>query len=343
MTELIEILLEGLGLSLNDPVKLAKAVKDLSDHYTSELNQETPWSQKNFQVAYTTYFWPLNYLRLKSVFDEAKKREFLSGTHTVIDFGSGMGTAQWLLEQQSSIARYICIEPAKEARSLHQQMLQAMKEVGQVPRLEPEWISEKELSKELLEQSLVLCSYSLNELAEAPKWLNQAGKLMVLEPSTHQAGRKLLELRQSLLAQGYQAWAPCTHQRPCPLLVHSQKDWCHNRVFIDMPPWYRAMEDHLPMTNRSLTLSYLLMAKNEPPALSANIARVIGDTMKEKGKTRQLMCRGPEREFLAWMKKDKVVQEIARGSLIELPHSLVKKSNEIRLTEPVPTLDDPDI
>jgi len=89
------------------------------------------------------------------------------------------------------------------------------------------------------------------------------------------------------------------------------------------------MEEHLPMKNKTLTMSYLLMRKAKPQVISA--ARVVGDTLKEKGKDRQMICRGSEREFLAWMHKNGIAQEIPRGSLVEIPNDLQKVSNELRV------------
>ena len=93
------------------------------------------------------------------------------------------------------------------------------------------------------------------------------------------------------------------------------------------------MEEQLPMKNRTLTTSYLLMRKT--PAQPIHAARVVGDQLKEKGKDRQMICRGTDREFLAWMHKTGLKQEIPRGVLIEIPEGLQKVSNELRVTNPL--------
>ena len=57
----------------------------------------------------------------------------------------------------------------------------------------------------------------------------------------------------------------------------------------------------------------------------------------EKGKTRQSVCRGSDREFLAWfpqrMTKGEAI-ELQRGNLVVLGSELELKSNEIRLKRP---------
>ncbi len=45
-----------------------------------------------------------------------------------------------------------------------------------------------------------------------------------------------------------------------------------------------------------------------------------------------MVCRGTEREFLAWLHKDGKPKEFLRGSLVSL-EKFEKKSNEIRVQE----------
>ena len=87
------------------------------------------------------------------------------------------------------------------------------------------------------------------------------------------------------------------------------------------------------MKNRTLTMSYLLMRKTPPE--KTKMARIVGDLLKEKGKNRQLVCRGPNREFLTWMHKNKLLQEIPRGVLVDIPEDSEKISNEIRIKSPI--------
>ena len=154
---------------------------------------------------------------------------------------------------------------------------------------------------------------------------------MILEPSTSQDGRKLLETRRLLLEKGYSIWAPCTHQLNCPLLTHSKNDWCHDRVHVSSPDWFLELESHLPMKNKTVTTSYLLARKRKAPEFLQKKARLTGDTLEEKGKTRQLICRNEQREFLTWMHKNIEPQTLARGELIDLPQDFEVKSNELRL------------
>ena len=89
------------------------------------------------------------------------------------------------------------------------------------------------------------------------------------------------------------------------------------------------------MRNNTITTSYLLARKKKPSvAASSKRVRLVGDQLPEKGKTRQLICRGENREYLSWMHKNSNPPQLFRGGFFDLPDSesdydLI--SNEIRI------------
>lgn len=320
--------LSDYHLGLDDSKTLAKNVLLLSDYFIKNPELHTPWQEPFAQIAYLTYYLPLNTARLRAVIQEAAKRNFFDGLEQVVDFGAGLATASLSLTETQSL-NYTLVERAKEPQDLIEKYFNYFKP--------DEWLKNFSGSKlKHPEKTLALFSYSLTELNELPAWAYECEAIFIAEPSTQQDGRKLLQLRHSLMEKGYHVWAPCTHQGPCPLLTQSKTDWCHDRIHFEAPQWFEKMEEHLPMKNRTLTMSYLLMRKTKPQNLKA--ARVVGDTLKEKGKDRQMICQGSDREFLAWMHKSGLRQDIPRGSLIEIPETTTKVSNELRVSEPIKIL-----
>ncbi|MBV2168404.1 MAG: small ribosomal subunit Rsm22 family protein [Bdellovibrio sp.] len=323
--------LESYKLSLQDSKALAKCVLALSDYFIHKPEDQTPWHETWAQVAYLCYYLPLNATRLRRIAAEAQARGFFRGLDEVIDFGAGLATASLVLSEVHPF-KFRLIERAAEPQKIIETFFTQFKA--------EEWqrtFSAPKLKNPL--KTLAVFSYSLTELSTLPEWALQCEALMLVEPSTQQDGRKLLELRQKLLAQGYHVWAPCTHEGPCPLLTQSKHDWCHDRVHFQAPAWFEKLEEQLPMKNRTLTMSYLLMRKTAPPKMT-NLARVVGDHLEEKGKDRQLICRSSEREFLAWMHKTGLRQEIPRGALIETPEALQKVSNELRVQSEIKIVED---
>lgn len=309
--------------------EIAAAVLKLSDYYIENPEAQTPWHENFCQLAYRYYYLPLNFIRANLVIERGDLASFFEDLEHFIDWGAGPGTlslafAGSALKKQikSQLLFDISGTVLKVFSDLHQQLIN--------PK------SQTQLNLAAFNNSEKTClgfSYSLTELNELPKGWNRFEALVILEPSTQQDARRLQELRSELIRSGYSIWAPCTHQNDCPLLSHSKHDWCHDRTKVNAPDWFHELEKLLPMRNQNVTVSYLLARKKNPSPKMSQLARITGDQLEEKGKTRQLVCKGPQREFLCWMHKSSTVQPLERGSLIETPENFESKSNEIRLSE----------
>lgn len=308
---------------------LADAILKLSDFYIQNPIAETPWHQKYCQLAYRHYYLPLNYIRCEKIIQRGLKLEFFKNLTHFIDWGAGPGTASLALANneylKTQIKKQVLFDLAKSTLNhfsdLHMGLIN--KDYFDYLDLQTAYPNKQ--------NTCLVFSYSLTELSALPKGWGEHEALMILEPSTRQDGRKLLNLRQELIDYGYHIWAPCTHQFVCPLMAHSKNDWCHDRAHVLAPQWFHDLEQLLPMKNKTVTTSYLLVRKAKPPAFLKNKARLTGDSLNEKGKTRQLVCRNDHREFLTWMHKTIKPQTLARGELIDLPADFEIKSNELRL------------
>lgn len=288
------------------PKSLAEDVLKLSDFYIHNPDSSTPWEKEWAQRAGLVYFWPLNTLRLLKIKNELESQSFFSGLNCMIDYGAGTGTASWVFQNVLS--------------------KQELFERSSVPQ---QWFPNFNWTQKIVadQNRLAIFSYSLTELSQLPDWSFDSEALLIIEPSTQQDGRKLMELRQNLIEKNYFMWAPCPHQLGCPLLLNSKTDWCHDRVHIEKPSWFEEIEKHLPIKNQTLTFSYLAARKMPPP--KKEWSRLVGDQLVEKGKTRQLICRGAEREFLSWIHRYGVPPALSRGDRILL-ENFEKKSNELR-------------
>ncbi len=302
------------------PKYITEAILWMSDNFQAR-DSITPWGEPQRQQAYLVYFHALNVVRMIAVLQSLKEvvPEFYSAT--VLDFGSGLGSSELAWNEVFEKTQWIFLEQDKEARKFHQHLLSR-------PITDSEWISSE--SKINKNPETVIASYSLNELNTVPHFFMDADNLILLEPSTKTHARRLMQLRQPLINAGFQILAPCIHQSDCPLLIHSKKDWCHDRIHLKSPDWFQKLENQLPMTNRTLTFSYLIASKKYQTQIPKESVRIIGDTIREKGKTRQMICRGEEREFLSWLRKYGSTPEIPHGSLYHPPGELEKKGDELR-------------
>ncbi|MGE4133804.1 MAG: small ribosomal subunit Rsm22 family protein, partial [Bdellovibrionales bacterium] len=243
--------------------RVAKAVLALSDFYVKNHGEKTPWGRiENSEMAYLSYFHPLNVLRLKAVLKETARFLRDSDFTEIWDFGSGAGAVHMALEEQKQFLPkpLYCVEADALARGLHQKWCSELK-----PRWSAEWRSGPTPSQ----GALAVFSYSYLEMSGLNPPLKKFDHVLILEPSFQDTGRDLMKARQDWLEQGWTMLAPCPHQKPCPLLTHSPRDWCHHRIHIERPTCLEKLERHLPMENRSLTYSYLLMTRSASAAAAA--------------------------------------------------------------------------
>lgn len=324
---------------------LADYVLQLSDFFVDQPENQTPWSADFCKQAYRYYFLPLNYIRNEQVIQRGLVTGFFDNITETYDWGAGPGTASLALAQEiqklspSQLKKQTLIELSTEA-------IQAFSDLKK-NLINPTVTSQTQLPQKPADTALLVFSYSLTEMKELPSNVFHFNHIMILEPSTQDDGRKLMNLREQFIKKGFHVWGPCTHQKTCPLLQFSKNDWCHDRYKVHAPQWFWNLEQQLPIKNNTITTSYLLLSKTPPPANLKNYSRLVGDSLLEKGKTRQLVCRDsqpssvaepqpssatePQREFLTWMHKNVEPQIFPRGELVELPPDLELKANELRV------------
>ena len=309
--------LKSLGFSLLDDRKIASCIQQMSDFYIQNPTLQTPWSESWVQAAQLAYYFPLNYLRSCAVAEEARRLNFFNGIQSFCEVGSGLGALTAHLSE--NIGNGYCIEISNEANTLHRKLFPEIK------------YGFKNNSRSA-SVDLMAFSYVLTELQDLPQEAWRTEALFIVEPSTQEDGRRLMQLRQRLIDKGFSIWGPCTHHENCPLLSHSKKDWCHDRIHLRMPEWFLEIEKHLKFKNRTVTFSYLLARKTPVVRTSTPQARVVGDMLEEKGKTKTMICRREEREFLSWLKKDKIDIRLHRGDLLNIDFPTEKKGSEVRIS-----------
>ncbi len=322
LSQFIEQQLIKIGFSLSNPKSLARAILCQSDFYIGHPQQETSWKEHGFRAAQMAYYFPLNWIRAQAVLDRGEVVGFWHGLNSYLEFGSGLGPFTC---QDRYFQSGLCVEPALEAQTIAGSLARYL---GITRPLR--WDVKFEKREPV---DVAIFSYVLTELPQLPSWVHEIKTLALVEPSTQKDGRRLMNTREHLIKEGYYPWAPCVHDVECPLLAESKKDWCHDRVLFDAPPWWLEVEKYLPMKNRTITFSYLLMKKEKPAPKSRNCARLVGDSLVEKGKTRQMLCHDSSRKFLSWLHKEAGKFELPRGEIVLVPEDAVKKGTEIRIRQ----------
>lgn len=175
---------------------------------------------------------PATYAAVARVLSELAMRRPEFRPASLLDAGSGPGTASWAAaELWPELARVTFLDnsPAflQLARELAGHGGPALAEAtgveGTLLRQAPE-----------LAADLVIAAYALAELplAEAGAavtalWRAADSVLVIVEPGTPQGFARIRAARERLLAEGAVLVAPCPHSRACPV---SGDDWCHFSV-----------------------------------------------------------------------------------------------------------------
>ena len=211
---------------------VADATEKLSSRYrSSQLQAKGTFLHSPADVvAYAAYRLPATFAAIYAALNEARKRRPDWHPHSMLDAGSGPGTALWAaselwpeLEQVTLIERDDGMVTFGKQIATHARSRIVREAIWQKVDLLGQWESEP--------KDLVITAYVLNELP-APRretlidklWSVTADTLVIIEPGTPAGYSHVIQARQQLIAAGANIIAPCPHNLPCPM---AGNDWCH--------------------------------------------------------------------------------------------------------------------
>jgi SAM-dependent methyltransferase len=210
------------------------------------------------------------------VLRELDRLQWSPPSGTVVDYGCGTGVAA-----REVLAHYR--GNGLDSVALHDRSPRALRFAAEAVRRE---FPDVTVTTQLPESAgLMLVSHVLPELDEAGIGLllatvEKAQAVIIVEPGTRDASRRLIALREKLVSQ-MQPVAPCVHAAQCGLLTpENERHWCHffvtppNIVFTD-PGWVQ-FGKVMGIDLRSLPLSFLVMDRRAPAPLPSGSVRVLG-------------------------------------------------------------------
>lgn len=217
----------------------------LSERYRANRSgSQPPLATGAAQVlGYAALIMPAAYAQLRGALAMTAQRIPHWQPTTLLDLGSGPGTALWAATEQWPSLRSLTAWERESAfldlgrRLAKRSSLSALRSaawhradlrgVGDLPG----------------RYDLVIVGHVLNELDEATTataidlaWRAADGLLLIVEPGTSAAFPLVRAARDRLLARGAHTIAPCVHDQPCPLI----NDWCHFPQRLKRPPFQRA-------------------------------------------------------------------------------------------------------
>lgn len=283
---------ESLEAAIDEALKTAPAsrwmgaARKLSDRYRAERTGGEGALARGAPAAlgYAAMILPAAYAQLHGAMAATAARVPAWEPSTMLDLGSGPGTALWAAAAQWPSLRELTAwerEPAfvTLGRMLAQSAtLPAVKAARwQAVTLGPTF------PRDTPQYDLVVLGHVLNELDEALRravveevWTHTAGVLLIVEPGTSAAFPVVRAARDQLLEHGAHTLAPCAHDAPCPLV----NDWCHFPQRVRRPAFQRRVKEGSAIWEES-KFSYAAMARF--PASSPIWGRLIHQPQVDKG------------------------------------------------------------
>jgi len=325
----------ALEVRFADPKpRMGLDVERLSDGYVRGEARREPSDED--RLAYTAYYGPIGALKVAAVIDELLDRGWQPPAETVrlADLGSGPGSATLGVALAGMHRRVAATLIDRDGRWDPGPLLGGLVESGRVelaraggdPLATAGPFDLVVAANFLVELDLEVPEIARRIHEHAQRALTADGIWIAIEPAVRATTRRLHELRDALIERGLVVWAPCFHQRPCPMLARPS-DWCHESRAWRQPAYHRALDRLAHLDKRSLQFSFLALGK-EPPRASpeALAARVVSTVLREKGRTRFRTCDAGGR-LLEWdllrrtqgPSADRIAS-LERGERVVLPH-----------------------
>ncbi len=243
----------------------------LSDRYRAQRTHgKEPLATGQLQaLGYAALIMPATYAQLRGAMAAAAARIPHWSPRTMLDLGSGPGTALWAaaaqwpsLEQMAAYEREAALialgrdlARGSQTAAVRQAHWQRMN-LRDLPPAPPQ------------RYDLVVLGHVLNELAPDGQravvqwaWAATGGVLLIVEPGTSAAFPIVRAARDDLLTVGALTIAPCAHDQPCPL----RNDWCHFPQRLKRPPFQRRARG-APSEWEDSKFSYAALARFVPSA-----------------------------------------------------------------------------
>jgi ribosomal protein RSM22 (predicted rRNA methylase) len=215
--------LEGVALA-----ELSAAASRLSQRYRAELRDGRFHVADDRAVqAYLATRLPATYAAVRACLEAVAERRPDFAPASLLDAGAGPGTALWAAaETWPELSAATLLEGSAAFRDWGARLAG-----GALPPADWRAADLARPLPELPAHDLVILSYVLDELAPDRRgvlvdglWAATGGLLLVVEPGTPAGYRRILDVRDRLIAAGGHVVAPCPHDRSCPLV---EPDWCH--------------------------------------------------------------------------------------------------------------------
>jgi ribosomal protein RSM22 (predicted rRNA methylase) len=279
----VENALEGVPLA-----DLKRAADRLSHRYRGEVRDgRLHLPDRLAAQAYLATRLPATYAAISASLAAVAEMRPGFAPATLLDVGAGPGSALWAAHDRwDGLQDATLVETSDAIRKVGTSLSQGLP-------VRTSWIdADIETGLPSLPRAdLVTLAYVLDELPPVligrlidRLWGMTGDTLVVVEPGTPAGWRRILAVRDRLMAAGADLVAPCPHQAACPLAT---PDWCHFARRVARSRLHRlAKNADVPWEDEKYIFIAASMVPSDSPA-----ARVIAPPQSASGTVRLKLCR----------------------------------------------------
>lgn len=263
--------------------KLHKSREEIGVRYRHEASRKAIASAgaqfldtEEHRLAYIATRMPATYAAVANVLQEVNKRLPEASYETLLDLGSGPGTALWACaEAMPQLKKATLLEQDGELIKLGQKLCSySTHPLFKVAN----WVQGDLANlKQVESHDCIVISYALGELPQEAQaelmqlcWKAVKKTLILVEPGTPYGFKAILAARQHLIGLEAHIVAPCPHANACPLAAIG--DWCHFSVRLERSVEHRKMKEGL-LGYEDEKYSYLVVSKEKPEEYRERILR----------------------------------------------------------------------
>jgi ribosomal protein RSM22 (predicted rRNA methylase) len=271
---------ENLQAAIRESLKTLPAsqwmseAQALSRRYRGERKASSPALAHGEEqtLAYLAQILPATFAQLSGAMSAARAQAPNWEPGSLLDIGSGPGTALWAaIAQWPSLTHITAWERESTFIKIGQRLAQASEQLMKSSVTWGRIDVSRQLSHTSEKYDLIVIGHVLNELKSDVRkkivswaWEHCAGVVLLVEPGTSAAFPALKSAREQLLTLGARTLAPCPHDLPCPLV----DDWCHFPQRLQRPQFQRRAKAALSQWE-DCKFAYAAMARFAP----ANVPR----------------------------------------------------------------------
>jgi SAM-dependent methyltransferase len=291
-------------------------VRDLSRGLTRdrELAGGRYLSDPDLLGAYLLHFWPVSFVQVSLCLTMIGRLPGASAIGTALDLGAGPGAAS-LAMLEAGVRRVSACDRSGAALALARKIAQSRGFDLETRQ----WDALKSTGQPTGSYDLIVVAHTLNELwpghadriplrvgllTRIGTLLAPGGKLLVVEPALMKVAQEAIEVRDGLVAEGFEVLLPCIWQGKCPALpqgtCHGDFEWGPPREMVRISHAARIGRETLKMA------WFVLRKKAAAPAPAPDggvespdggLYRVVSEPLLSKsGRIRYLVC-GPLGRF----------------------------------------------